>query len=37
MGVFLDKEMAAKGEGTSKQEAEVQAARNALEAKKWID
>jgi len=37
IGVFLDKEMAAKGEGTSKQEAEVQAAKNALEAKKWLD
>ncbi|MDD4875366.1 MAG: ribonuclease III [Candidatus Paceibacterota bacterium] len=37
MGVFLGKEMVAKGEGGSKQEAEVQAAKKALELKKWLD
>lgn len=37
IGVFLGEEMVAKGEGSSKQEAEVQAAKKALEAKKWID
>ena len=35
IGVFLDKDEIAKGEGSSKQEAEEQAARNALEAKQW--
>lgn len=35
VGVFLDKELVAKGEGSSKQEAEEAAARNALEAKGW--
>jgi ribonuclease-3 len=35
VGVYLAKEMIAKGEGTSKQEAEVQAAKNALEKKNW--
>lgn len=35
VGVFLDEELVAKGEGSSKQEAEVEAARNGLEAKKW--
>lgn len=35
IGVFLKTEMAAKGEGSSKQEAEEQAAKEALEIKKW--
>ena len=35
VGVFLDKELVAKGEGSSKQEAELEAAKNALEAKNW--
>ena len=35
IGVFLDKELVAKGEGSSKQEAEEEAARTALEAKGW--
>lgn len=35
IGVFLDKELVAKGEGSSKQEAEEEAARNALKAKGW--
>jgi len=35
IGVFLDKELVAKGEGSSKQEAEETAAKNALEAKGW--
>jgi len=35
IGVFLNKELAAKGEGSSKQEAEEKAAKNALEIKKW--
>lgn len=35
VGVFLDKELIAKGEGTSKQEAQVQAAQNALRTKGW--
>lgn len=35
IGVFLDKELVAKGEGSSKQEAELDAAKNALEAKHW--
>lgn len=37
VGVYLDKELIATGEGTSKQEAQVNAASSALEAKKWID
>ena len=32
---FLDKELVAKGEGSSKQEAEEVAARNALAVKNW--
>jgi len=36
VGVYLDKELVATGEGKSKQDAEQLAARNALEAKKWI-
>ncbi|MCG2690287.1 ribonuclease III [Candidatus Parcubacteria bacterium] len=35
VGVYLDKEKVAEGEGSSKQEAEVAAAQNGLEAKKW--
>ena len=35
VGVFLDKEKVAEGEGSSKQEAEVAAAENGLEAKGW--
>ena len=35
IGVFLDKELIAKGEGSSKQEAEEEAAKNALEIKGW--
>jgi ribonuclease-3 len=35
IGVFLDKELVTKGEGSSKQEAEEVAARNALKAKGW--
>ncbi|MDO8571465.1 MAG: ribonuclease III [bacterium] len=35
VGVFLGKELVATGEGTSKQEAQVQAAQNALEEKGW--
>lgn len=35
IGVFLRNELAAEGEGSSKQEAEEEAARKALEAKGW--
>ncbi len=35
IGVFLEKELVAKGEGSSKQEAELEAAQNALEIKNW--
>lgn len=35
VGVFLDKEQIAEGKGTSKQEAQTEAAENALTAKKW--
>ena len=35
VGVFLNKEKVAEGEGRSKQEAEQAAARNALKAKGW--
>jgi len=35
IGVFLDKELIAKGEGYSKQEAQTQAAANAIEVKNW--
>ena len=35
IGVFLNKELVAKGEGSSKQEAEEKAAKNALEIKNW--
>lgn len=36
VGVYLDKELVASGEGQSKQEAEQVAARKALEVKKWL-
>ena len=35
VGVFLDKELVAKGEGSSKQEAEEEAAKSGLEIKNW--
>jgi len=35
VGVFLENELVAKGEGSSKQEAEEKAAQNALEIKNW--
>ncbi|MFA5211271.1 MAG: ribonuclease III [Patescibacteria group bacterium] len=35
IGVFLDKEKIAEGKGTSKQEAQTNAAENALAIKKW--
>jgi len=35
IGVFLNKTLVAKGEGSSKQEAEEEAAKNALETKDW--
>jgi len=35
VGVFLNNELAGEGEGSSKQEAEVEAAKAALEAKGW--
>jgi ribonuclease III len=36
IGVYLDNELIAEGSGMSKQEAEQEAARKALEAKKWL-
>lgn len=35
VGVYLEKELVASGEGYSKQEAQTQAASNALQKKKW--
>lgn len=35
VGVFLDKELVASGEGTSKQEAQTDAAEKAIKVKKW--
>lgn len=35
VGVYLDKELVAKGEGYSKQEAQTKAAENALAVKNW--
>lgn len=35
VGVFIGGEMVAAGEGTSKQEAQIEAAKNALEEKGW--
>lgn len=37
IGVYLGKELVATGEGTSKQEAQVSAAQNALVAKGWVE
>jgi ribonuclease-3 len=37
IGVFLDKELVAEGEGSSKQEGEEAAAKKALELKEWDD
>ena len=34
MGAYLNNDLVARGEGTSKQEAQMDAARKALEAKK---
>ena len=36
IGVYLEKELVVSGEGSSKQEAEQDAARKALEAKGWL-
>ncbi len=36
IGVFLDKEKVAEGEGSSKQEAQREAAREALKIKNWL-
>ncbi|MBT4857055.1 ribonuclease III [Candidatus Uhrbacteria bacterium] len=36
IGAYLGKELAAEGKGTSKQEAQIDAARNALTAKGWV-
>lgn len=36
IGAYLDEKLVAKGEGSSKQEAQEEAARLALEKKKWI-
>jgi ribonuclease-3 len=35
VGVYIDKELVAKGQGSSKHEAELEAAENALKAKDW--
>ena len=35
VGVFLDKDLVAEGKGSSKQEAEAEAAKNALAVKNW--
>ncbi|MFA6522113.1 MAG: ribonuclease III [Patescibacteria group bacterium] len=35
VGVYLGKDLVAEGTGTSKQEAQIDAAKNALEAKAW--
>lgn len=37
VGVFLGEELIAEGSGTSKQEAQVNAARKALEVKNWLE
>lgn len=37
VGVYLNSEMIAEGQGCSKQEAEQDAARNAIEIKNWIE
>ena len=36
VGVYLNKEMIAKGKGSSKQEAQEDAAQAALEEKDWV-
>ena len=36
VAVFLGKDEVARGDGKSKQEAEQEAARNALQNKKWL-
>ena len=36
IGVYLNKELVAEGQGSSKQEAEQDAATNALQAKSWV-
>jgi ribonuclease-3 len=36
VGVYLDSELVAKGEGNSKQEAQREAAKNGLETKGWV-
>lgn len=36
VGAYLEKELAAKGQGSSKQEAQEEAARAALEEKDWV-
>jgi ribonuclease-3 len=35
MGVYIAEELIAEGEGTSKQKAEIDAARNGLDVKGW--
>ena len=35
IGIYLDEELVTTGEGLSKQEAQVDAAKKALEVKKW--
>lgn len=37
VGVYLEKELVAKGEGFSKQKAQSDAAQKALDKKKWVD
>ena len=37
VGLYLDKDMIAQGTGTSKQEAQVDAAKNALSQRAWKD
>ncbi len=37
IGVYLGKDLVAQGQGSSKQEAEQDAARNALQQKNWLD
>lgn len=36
VGVYLDKELIATGDGSSKQEAQIKAAQEALQAKHWL-
>jgi ribonuclease-3 len=36
VGVFLGQEKIAEGQGSSKQEAEEEAAKEALKTKKWV-